>query len=88
MNITILSASPLSNSNSMRFCRMLEKKLALKGHHVEIIDFEKFDIPFMNKGEVDPENLNAFQKELIDSVTMPDWFLFVHPNIIGCQVPN
>ena len=69
MNITILSASPLSNSNSMRFCMMLQKKLALKGHHVEIIDFEKFDIPFMNKGEVDPENLNAFQKELIDSVT-------------------
>lgn len=69
MNISILSASPMSNSNSIRFSRLLKEKLTKKNHHVEIIDFEKYDIPFMNKGVVDPNNLNEFQKELIGSVT-------------------
>ena len=69
MNISILSASPLSNSNSLRFCRMLKNKLVEKNHTVDIIDFEFYDIPFMNKGLVDPNNLNDFQKLLIDSVS-------------------
>ncbi len=69
MNICILSGSPLSNSNSIRFCRMLKKKLSADDHHISIIDFENYDIPFMNKGEVTPNNLNDFQKELIESVT-------------------
>jgi chromate reductase len=69
MNISILSASPMSNSNSIRFSRMLKDKLTKKNHHVDIIDFEKYDIPFMNKGFVDSSDLNDFQKELIGSVS-------------------
>ncbi len=53
----------------MRFSRMLQNKLTPLGHHCTIIDFEKYDIPFMNKGKVDLAHLNDFQKELIDSVS-------------------
>lgn len=69
MNISILSASPLSNSNTMRFCKMLKNKLAAQGHHIDIIDFEKYDIPFLNQAEVHPDKLTPFQSELVKSVT-------------------
>ncbi len=69
MNISILSASPRTNSNTMRFCRMLKQKLTPLGHDCDIINFEKYDIPFMNQGKVNPDDLQGFQKELIESVS-------------------
>jgi chromate reductase len=69
MNICILSASPYGNSNSIRFCRMLKNKMEKEGHQCTIIDFEKYDLPFLNQGEVHMDNLTPFQKELVDSVT-------------------
>jgi len=69
MNICIISGSPLSNSNSIRFCRMLRNKLSALGHNISIIDFEFYDFPFMNQGEVTMENLSEFQKNLVDCVT-------------------
>ena len=48
---------------------MLKNKLSANNYKIDIIDFEKYDIPFMNKGIVDPGNLNEFQKELIGSVS-------------------
>jgi len=69
MNITVLSGSPRKTSNTLRVAKAIKRiSLANGADNVEIIDFNEQDIPFINQGDVDINNLTDFQSRLVNSM--------------------
>ena len=64
MQTTILSGSSRPGSKTL----WLAKAIAGRIPGAEIIDFKDYDIPFPNKGGVDPNNLTAFQDKLLNAI--------------------
>lgn len=80
MKIAIISTSPREGSNSLKVARYLKKVLAEKGYTDSLIfDFRKNDIPLVGRGEVDPANLTAAQKDLVDTWGDADVVVFIVP---------
>jgi chromate reductase len=69
MKITIISGSPRKQSNTLKFCKALQKSFKKMGEAPEIITFEDYDIPLSNQGEVHMGSLTAFQQKLVDTVS-------------------
>lgn len=65
MNIQIQSGSPQKNSQSLRVAKAIHNHLQSQ-HNSSVVDFNNYDIPFLNAGEVDKETYTPFQKELIE----------------------
>jgi len=49
----------------MRVAKAIAKQLE-KDHFVSVIDFNEYDIPFLNAGEVERNSLTPFQQKLIN----------------------
>jgi chromate reductase len=79
MNICILSGSPLKNSSTHRFCKRLKQILEQSGHDIHIVNFEHYDIPFLNQGMVKPDELTHFQHELIEHVNTSELVFVCSP---------
>lgn len=80
MNIAIISTSSRKNSNSLRFAKYIQHVLAESGQHeVSIVDFEKYDIPFVGQGTVKKDDLTAFQQGLISAWEAADLVFFAMP---------
>lgn len=69
--ITIISGSPRKNSNTLKVAKAIKNALLKTDADtaVQIIDFNGYDIPSMNVGSVDAENLSDWQSELVNSVS-------------------
>lgn len=77
---TILSGSSRKNSSSLRVSKGIERILNDHGaEKVHLIDFEDFDIPFFNGGNLEPGNLSPFQKRLIDAMAESHSIIMVTP---------
>ena len=63
MNICILSGSARANNNTIRVGYALQRLLKNE-HSVSVIDFQQYDIPLINQGEVSLEPNSDFQKKL------------------------
>lgn len=79
MTITIISTSSRKHSNSLRFSRFLSNVLTEKGHQVNIIDFEHYDIPFSGQGWLNKDALTPFQQTLISAWEAADLVFFALP---------
>ncbi len=80
MKIAVISTSPRKNSNSLRFARHIRNVLETYGQQeIGLANFEAYDIPLVGQGEVDPDNLTAFQQELTDTWAAADLVFFVVP---------
>lgn len=79
MTIAILSTSSRPGSNSLRFSRFLRNVLTEKGHEVTIVDFERYDVPFVGQGWLKPETLTPFQQTLIAAWEAADLVFFALP---------
>lgn len=78
--ITILCASPRSNSNSLKVSKGLKRVFNEKGfNQVHIVDFKDYDIPFLNQGKVDLNSLTPFQADLINNWSEANLVLIVCP---------
>lgn len=69
--ISILSGSPRKSSNTLKVAKAIRNILIELNpeEDVKVIDFHGFDIPSVNAGKVDPENLTQWQSELVESTT-------------------
>ena len=79
LKIAILSGSSRPNNNTHRVALALQRISHESGATAHLVDFKQYDIPFLNQGELHPNNLSAFQKELVDSIDGADLVIFVSP---------
>lgn len=78
VNIQIQSGSPQKNSLSLRVGRALQKQL--ENHHtISLIDFNEFDIPFINQGIVTPDTYTSFQQKLINGWEQAQLIIVISP---------
>lgn len=70
MKLSVISASPRQNSNSLRVAKAAVRFAQTRGiNDTELIDFFEYDIPLYNQGDIDPNNLTAFQQKLVTALT-------------------
>jgi len=69
MKITILSTSPRTIANTLRFSKAVKLQLEKLGHTADLIDFSQSDIPLSNQGKIDWDNPSIFQKSILDSMS-------------------
>lgn len=65
MKVAILSTSPRQDSNSLKVAKYLQSLFAAHESDTSLYDFREIDIPMVGRGSLDPENLSAFQQQLI-----------------------
>lgn len=65
MNIQIQAGSPQENSLTLRVAKAIAKQIGSEHTH-SIVDFHHYDIPFINQGSVEMDNLTPFQQQLIN----------------------
>lgn len=78
MNIQIQSGSPQPNSQSLRVGRAIQK-LTEDKHTTTLVDFNAYDIPFMNAGKVIKDAYTPFQKQLIEGWEAADLVVVISP---------
>ncbi len=68
--ITILSGSARKNSNTLRVANALKNNILneVPSELVKVIDFNGFDIPSINQGNINPDALTAWQTELFGAM--------------------
>lgn len=78
MNIQIQSGSPRKNSQSLRVAKAIHKHLKSE-HNSSVIDFNEYDIPFMNAGSVKKDSFTTFQKNLIEGWDAAELVFVISP---------
>ncbi len=80
MKYTILSGSSRKNSATLRVAKGLERILLEKGiNDITLIDFEAYDIPFFNGGDILREALTPFQQKVVQGMSEADSIIFLTP---------
>lgn len=80
LKISIISTSPRKNSSSLRVAKRIKQILESKNFsHLQICDFENYDIPLVGQGELHQEQLSDFQQKLIDTWASGELLIFVVP---------
>jgi chromate reductase len=86
MNIAILSGSARANNNTIRVGKALTLRLQNLAHQVSLVDFQQYDIPLINQGNIEESSFTSFQKELANAMLTAN--AIIHPNIIGALPPK
>lgn len=79
MKVSIISGSSRINNNTLRVGLAIRKECEQQGHSCSVIDFQKYDIPFLNQGGLKTEHLSPFQQELVDSIDQSDLIILLTP---------
>lgn len=79
--ITILSGSPRKNSNTLRVAKAIQLYCheIVPDKEISLIDFNAYDIPFINQGEIETHNLTDFQSNLLNSLTKSNLVFILTP---------
>lgn len=89
MTITIVASSPRKQSNSLRFATYLKNVLTELGHDdIRLIDFARYDIPFVGTGSVHPDTLTPFQQEFTTAWEAADLVIFAIPEYNWTTTPQ
>lgn len=88
MNISIISGSARSNNNTIRVGYALKKIFEQAGHQTSLVDFMQYDIPLINQGELDPNELSTFQQSLVTSMENADLCIIITPEYNWSTTPE
>ncbi len=88
MNISILSGSARAQNNTIRVGKAIALRLQQMGHTATLVDFIEYDIPLMNQGGIDENNLTPFQQELANSMRAADAVLLITPEYNWSTTPE
>lgn len=86
MNICILSGSARENNNTIRVAKAIQQHLS--AHTVSLIDFEAYDIPLINQGGINTDNLSAFQQSLYDAMQEAQLVFLISPEYNWSTTPE
>ena len=78
MNIQIQSGSPRKNSLTLRVAKAIARNIE-GTHPYTLVDFNEYDIPFINQGIVDENQLTPFQQKLLDGWKNADLIFVLSP---------
>lgn len=78
--VGIISASPQKGSNSLRFAKALQHLLTERSFsNIQVVNFENYDIPWVGAGNINPNQLTDFQKQLINVWEKSDVLFIISP---------
>lgn len=88
MNIAIISGSARTNNNTLRVGKAIQRISKSQGHSCSVIDFQHYDIPLINQGNINVENLSAFQQELANAMQSAQLIMIITPEYNWSTTPE
>lgn len=87
MNICIISGSARLNNNTIRVGKALQRLLK-STHNISLIDFQQYDIPLINQGNINTDALTSFQKQLLGSMQEAQVIIIISPEYNYTTTPE
>lgn len=88
MNICIISGSARENNNTIRVAYALKSRIGQLGIPHSLIDFKSYDIPFINQGNIEADQLSSFQQELTNAMLEADLVILISPEYNWSTTPE
>lgn len=88
MNIAILSGSARADNNTLRVGKALQLRLIQLEHDTSLVDFQQYDIPLINQGEVSEELFTPFQQHLAQAMQGADAIILITPEYNWSTTPE
>lgn len=88
MNIAIISGSARANNNTLRVAKAIQLQLTNLNYQSNIIDFTFYDLPLINQGKLDKDNLSSFQENLITNWRNADLIITISPEYNWSATPE
>lgn len=89
MKIAIIATSPRAGSNTLRFCKFVQRVLQESGQHeVTVVDFVHYDLPFVGTAWLKPDTLTPFQQEFLTAWGEADLVFFASPEYNWTATPQ
>ena len=88
MNIAILSGSARANNNTIRVGKALTLRLQNLTHQVSLVDFQQYDIPLINQGNIEESSFTSFQKELANVMLTANAIILITPEYNWSTTPE
>lgn len=88
MNVAIISGSARANNNTLRVAKAIQLHLSNLNHLSSVVDFTFYDLPLINQGKVDQNNLTTFQENLITSWRNADLVITISPEYNWSVTPE
>jgi chromate reductase len=88
MNICIISGSARTNNNTIRVAKAIAQRMESLGHTTSLIDFVAYDIPLINQGGIDAEQLTPFQQELTQGMLRANAIIIITPEYNWSTTPE
>ncbi|MCU0421350.1 MAG: NAD(P)H-dependent oxidoreductase [Bacteroidia bacterium] len=87
-SVCIISGSARAQNNTLRVAKALQKQYEKLNHKVDLVDFRTYDIPLINQGPVDRNNLTVFQKGLVDAMYNASLIIVITPEYNWSTTPE
>ncbi len=88
MNVAIISGSARANNNTLRVAKAIQLQLKNLNHLSSVVDFTFYDLPLINQGKVDENNLTTFQENLITNWRNADLVITISPEYNWSATPE
>lgn len=88
MNICIISGSARTNNNTIRVAKAIAQRMESLGHTTSLIDFVAYDIPLINQGNIDAEQLTPFQQALTQGMLKANAIIIITPEYNWSTTPE
>jgi chromate reductase len=88
MNVAIISGSARANNNTLRVAKAIQLHLTNLNQLSNIVDFTFYDLPLINQGKVDNDNLSVFQDDLITNWRNADLIITISPEYNWSVTPE
>lgn len=86
MNIGIISGSARANNNTLRVAKAIQ--LLHPNDNVQLVDFQAYDIPLINQGDIQLNNLSPFQTGLMSAMQNADLLYIITPEYNWSTTPE
>lgn len=87
-NVCIISGSARLENNTLRVAKALQKQFEQLAHDTHLVDFRAYDIPLINQGVVDRNNLSTFQNELVEAMQKAQLIIITTPEYNWSTTPE
>lgn len=88
MNICIISGSARANNNTIRVAKAIQNRLQAEQHQVNLVDFQQYDIPLINQGEVSAATFTPFQQKLAQAMQTAHAVIIITPEYNWSTTPE
>lgn len=88
MNICIISGSARSNNNTLRVGKALKLRMEDLGCAVSLVDFQEYDLPLINQGQISRELFTPFQSKLATNMEQAQVVVLITPEYNWSTTPE